>query len=517
MAVGNGIYVEDGTLEILGQPNRKVWMQTITAGTWSGIYANEDSTIKIRWADIRFADTGLELMGTGHSASSGSVAVNNTSFTTCTTGILADANGYSPPFNFTFKDNSLSNSDNSVYLGNGYNGITIENNNFYKAKKTGIYTTGVGSLRIRNNTLTECQYGIQMGMTITENIVENNTVSNCYIGFLGAFLGNAKFMNNSIFTKSKGIFMPLVVDLLIENNTVTSIGGFYDVPIEISDDDGLSTIKNNILSGCGPMIVANGSTPLHYDIYDNLLLNLTELKYVDSMGDGFVDIDVPCAGSVGAKARTCRTSVFYTNQPGIVESYVTPKQASEHARVGSTLKMISNPVGYGPKNLEAREIYHTQLPVIEWPMNFTGEEMEMLIFQPGVCMPSASIQDTSYAGLNNFTVKGGITTVNVVNSNNVSLFNIRSLGHTSNSLRGAYIDGSQDITIEDCLFKTNYDYSLSITSSRRISITDSSITNPLSFGVRISDSVDVKGDNTSITFTNHIGMYCDGSQVSWNG
>ncbi|MFO8050169.1 MAG: right-handed parallel beta-helix repeat-containing protein [Thermoplasmatota archaeon] len=518
MAAGCGIYVEDGRLEALGQPNNRARIQTLDPDLWNGIYANEDSTVLISWGEIRFAERGLDLMGTGHSGSAGSVKVNYTVFTTCTRGLSANANGYSSPFDLQFKNNSLSHPDYAVYLENAYHGVSIENNRIYSAKKSGIYTNGVGSVHISNNTFTECHYAVQAGMTDTEIIVENNTVYNCYVGFLGVFLGNAKFLNNSLFTRSKGIFMPLVADLLIENNTVTSINGKFDIPIEIYDDSGgLSTIKNNILSGSGPMIMANSSSPANFDIYDNLLLNLSEVRYIDSTGDGFVDIPVPCAGTSGARARSCRTSVFYVNQPGIVESYVTPKQASEHARVGSTLKMISNPAGYGPKNLERREIYHTLLPVIEWPMNFTGEEKENLIFYPGTHMNYATVDSTYHSGLSNFTVRSGPVSVKVVGSHNVTLSNIDCHTYDLPVQAGISVIKSRDVTIRNCITSYSFLYGINIGRSERVVIRDTSIWIPQSIGVNIQDSSDIKADNVSVRISNDIGIRSNNSQIYCNG
>lgn len=517
MAAGTSIVVEDGgTLEILGEINKKVWVQTSTAGTWSGIYAYADSVILIKRAEIRFAGYGLNLEGTGHSTSSGSVSVNDTSFTTCTTAVYANGAGNSAPFNFHFWDNYINNPDHGIYIENGYNGITVENNFVNNAFEYGFYLAGIGNVNVWNNTITNSHRALLIGGTVSENLVENNTISDCYWGFYGAFLGNAKFRNNSLFTIGKSIYLPLATDILIENNTITSTGNGWNPPLDVYDDDGVTIIKNNIISGCGPLIFANGTSPAHFKIYKNLLLNLTELRYVDSMGDGFVDIRVPCEGTAGAFAKMCRTSVFYMNQPGIVESYVTPKQASEHARVGSTLKMISNPVGYGPKMLEDRHIYHTQLPIITWPMNFTGEERDYLVFYPGDCMNAATIQNTDHAGLHNFSVRSGPYTVHVSGSNNITLSGISSHTYDDIYQSGIYIYESENVHVRDCYLSQSYVYGLHIQKTAKVSLQDVRLVGSTTYGAYISDSYDLTADNTSLSFMDNYGIYCELSSISWN-
>jgi len=517
MGAGYRIIVEDGELYIKGNTTHQTWVQTSSSGYWGGIQSNIDSKVTIDRAQLRFAEIGVNCLGTGNSLSTGSVSITNTSFTTCTQGIVLNGNAQSAPFKCTIRDNSILNSDTAIDLNTNYDGVCIENNQVYNSFDNGLMISGVEGTNIRNNTFDGCRYGMaMMGFFNEPTQIRNNTIRECNIGILGAFVGKIQITNNSILASEKGIYMGLTNENLIENNIITVISDATRYPIEMESSSPKTIIRDNILSACGPVMYVNGSASNHL-IYNNLFTNLTGDRYIDPLGDGFVDTDVPIPGSAGAFARTCRTSIFQTGEGAGLESFVNPAQAANHAVAGSKLLMVSNPSGYGPKDLEERHIYHTELPQITRSLTFIGEEREHLIFKPAACTPDTFVDSARDVGLHNFTILGGSIGIMVSRSSNVTLKDIGSYSHGSPYLQGFRIDRSTDVKVDDVYLSYSFGYGINITDSDIVRIQDTRIVGARDIGIHMENSGGVHLENTSVNIIDRHGLHAIRSSITWNG
>lgn len=520
MGGDNRILVNDGSLIIRGNKNNKVYL-TMTSGgpRWGGIQADEDSNIVIYNAEIKFAAIGMDIKGTGHSATLNSLSVNDTRFLYCATAVILDADGQTGPFKCTFRGNRIEGGDEGIRIINGYSDVAIENNEISYCNELGIFFSASHNLRLLNNTITVADYGIQFGMMSSgRTLIENNTIWKTKIGLFGAFISEspALIRNNSLFCTEKGIYMGLMNGVLIENNTVTVLGDRAYYPIEVSSGDPPTVIKDNILSACYRTMLINGTAENH-TIYNNLLVNLTDQRYLDNDGDGFCDADPMVPGTAGAIARNCRTSVHHMGAPAPSTTYVNPAQAAEFAPSGSKLKMITNPAGFGPKGMEKRYIYHTEMPVITRPMHLIGEEGGKLFFNPGPCMDSPRIENTHHAGIHNVTVDDGIYTVWVKNSHNISFDNIRTWAYEDPNFNGFDIDDSNDVTIEDCEFSQCWNYCINVSGSRRVTISDIISSWAHDLIVYIQGSEDVLIDNVTSWFTHGNSIVARRSEFHLNG
>ncbi|MFW3145619.1 MAG: right-handed parallel beta-helix repeat-containing protein [Thermoplasmatota archaeon] len=520
MGNGNRIVVNDGTLIAQGQWNNRIYFSLSEApNLWGGIELNEDAHAVIDKAEIRFASVGIKVLGAGHSGTTNSVSITNTSFITCTKGVYMDGSSETGPFKCTFRDNNIGTADYSVDINFGFNGVAIENNEIYSCFENGILVQQSTGVRIMNNTITDSRFGITAGFIgggVT--LVENNTLRNVKIGMNGAFLagGYTKILNNSFFCTEKGIWMGLMSDILIENNTITVLGDLARYPIEIESGTPASVVKNNILSACPYTMMINGTAGNHI-IYGNLLLNLTDSGFIDNDGDGYCDMDPLLQGTAGAYAKKCRTSIHHVGSSPPTTTYVNPAQAAKYAPSGSTLFMISDPASYGPKALEKRHIYHTNLPVITRPMHFIGEEKEMLVFYPGACMDSPMIENTNNAGIENVTVEDGIYTVRVDNSNNITLKNIDSWAYDDPFFDGIDINGGTDILIEGCSLQKSYYCGLNISDSNRIEVRNTNFILPELQGIYVENSRSVFFDNVECRLPDVNGLVAKDSDIHWDG
>ena len=516
MGSGDKIIVDDGTLIIKGEWNKRVRFSLASApDLWGGIEARKDANVIIDKAEIRFARTGVMVLGAGHSGTSKSISVTNTSFVTCDNGVVMDGNGEIGPFKCTFRDNNIGNSDYSISLRNFYDGVTIENNYIYSCFDYGIRIYESKNVKVLNNTISDSRFGITPGFIDSGiTLIENNTIRDTKVGLNGGFLigGHTAIRNNSFFCSEKGIWMGIMNRTLIENNTVTVMGYYAKYPIEVASGSPPTVIKDNILSACKRTMMINGTAEDHI-IYDNLLLNLTDSAFVDSDGDGYCDTDPLIPGSANTYAKKCRTSVYHLGNP--TTTYVNPAQAAEHAPAGSKLMMISNPSGYGPKELENRQIYHTKMPIITKPMHLIGEEKEMLVFYPGECMDSPRIENTDNAGITNVTVEDGIYAAKVENSHNITLKGFNVWAYDDPYFNGFDIDGGIDVLIEDCYLQKNWEYGLNITDSTRVQMRDSSIVSSEDLGIYIENSRGISLENTTSRLGDTNAMIAKDSVVHW--
>ncbi|MGA1848627.1 MAG: NosD domain-containing protein [Thermoplasmatota archaeon] len=517
MGVGNKIFVEDGELSIWGNITHKTWVQTSASGYWGGIQTNIDSKLTLDKVELRFAEVGINCMGTGNALSSGSISITNTSFSTCTSGIILSGNGQPSPFKCIIRDNSIMNSDVAIELTTNYDGVKIENNQIYGAFDYGMAINGVERARILNNTFDECRFGFyMMGFFNYPSYIDNNTLRDCRIGLFGGFVAKIRITNNSILASEKGIVMGLTNENLIENNIITVISDVIHFPIEIESGSPATIIRNNILSACDPVMRVNGTASNHV-IYNNLFTNLTDKMYIDALGDGFVDRDVLIPGSAVAKAKNCRTSVFQVGDGAGPESFVNPAQAANLAMPGAELLMISDPKGYGPKRLDDRHIYHTGLPQIFNPMTFIGEEREHLIFRPAACAADTLVDSTTGVQLSNFTIMTGAMGVSVIRSNDVTLKDISSYTYETPYLQGFRIDDCTDVKVEGVYLSNSFGYGINITDSDMVRIEDTRIVGARDIGIHMERSGGIEIQNTSVNIIDRYGLHAIRSSFLWNG
>lgn len=514
MGSGYKIYVQDGKLSILGGVNNmaRIWGNGVT---WGGIEADEDATVIMYNCEIKWADVGLNVIGSGHSGSSGSIQVNRTSFLVCETGITLNGGGRTGPFKCRIWDTYITNVNRGIEVVNGYDNFIVEDLDIFDADEMGVFVSGVQGNIVRNVTVGDSTFGITFGMLNGPITIDNNTIRDCKIGLNGGFFSKVTISNNSVFATEKGIWIGLTDGNMIENNIISVITGTTRAPIELESGTPATTIRKNILSGCGPMMIINGSAAGHI-ITDNLLTNLTDRMYIDSNGDGYCDNDVRADGSASAWVKNCRTSVVPKRASPVSPTYVNPAQTVSNAAQGSRWVMLSDIKGLGPKSLESREIYHTKLPYFDRSVYLEGQEKEFLIFYPAACTQDTEFNTVSNAGISNLTIKEGATTVMISDSDNITISDIDAFGYNT-FLMGMDIDSSQDVTISGVYLSSTQYYGLNISDSDRISIENSRITHPTGKGIFMETSFDVEADNVTVSLADEPALYSVKSGFSWNG
>lgn len=508
MDSGYQILVEGGKLSFLGNRTHYATVTSTPGNYWGGIEADHDSTVYLNHARIRFATVGLQCTGTGY-ASGGSLTVNNSYFSVCDIGMEIDGDGRSEPFSVEIKDNLIFNSETGMSLIGGLNNITVENNMVENSREYGISLSGCDGVEILNNTVWDARYG--MGVVGSVNwpiLVRNNTIEDCSIGLVSAFIKDLEIKENHIKAMEKGIYMGLCYDITIEDNNIAVMGPSAYSALEIEPSQPFTIIRNNIITSTAELLILNGSQPF-FTVYDNLLTNLTASQYIDSDGDGYTDSGTFAAGTGGIPVVACRTCIF--PETGSSPTYVNPKQAARYAASGTNWDLI-HPTGYGPRNTYFNQIYFVEAPIFASDVDIRSSHMEdTVLWTPG---EQIWFNSASGAGLKGFSVMEAAMGAMVQMSDNITLEDLRVF-LPDPGRDGIHISESEYVALEKVYVNNVHDRALIIGKSTNVDIIDSSFYGRYDDTVVITDSDHINGIRSNISSPYDIGIFARNSMLAW--
>ncbi len=422
LGVGHIIFVNSGALSVLGNKTvRPKITCSAMGGRFGGIIANSNARINITYADLQWADEMLVCDGTGRSASTGRVVIEESYISQCSKGLRFGDGVPSHPYDVRFVNNQVQTSHTCLDITTAYNDIRLIGSSFYSGQDTAIRIFGAGGGG-GSGKMADCSIiGNTEGLVITNH--QKMEVANCTIGgYTGLRLEKVYgFLvhNNSVQSEYRAMYGYSLDSCRFVDNSFQALRYHTSTAVELEQTTDTEFV-DNILSTQGFAMTMNLSSG---DIVErNLLTNLLGKDYRDMDGDGFCDMDPLLPGNAMMYARRCRTSIVPMDGSG--PTYVNPKMATDYAEEEEKLFMYCFPKDCGPQVNRYRNMIHTQMPNFERSLYLVGEARDSLWFFPPEGEPGPMFTGVDSASLLNVTIGSTKYGTYIESSSNITMSGI---------------------------------------------------------------------------------------------
>ena len=518
--LGTGCYlnITGGKLTLRGSSSSSANMEPF----WNyaeGIIADEDAEIIFQHAKLSGFKEALRCEGTGHSASTGSVRINDTNFIFNDVAVvMVGSSTGNQPYDFSLHHNDFIYNGNDIILSSGYDNVTIDHNRMFNSRDNSMEVIGCDDIVLSSNYISDCRNATLCGF-IQGMEFFNNTVFDCGNGSQFGLFIDLKLHNNSYDTNLRGLVLDSFDTALVENNTMVNLGKNPGSTFHAEDGENL-IVRNNIISGREDMVVID-ETMASSSVISNLLTNLTARRYMDLDGDGFCDEDPILPGSAGMVARNCRTGVI--NLDGTIsETYVNPAQAVKYGS-GRRYEVLTQFDDFGPQMLGYKVVTHTESILVDRSVELNGDKDISFKLKTEPTTVALDIQSANDARIENVSLNSGINGVRIVDSGNVSLSHVILLNEYQQMEPRILMRNSNDVKIYDHSFWPELSPPLHIDRCGNISLDYSIVHSSLGKGITVerSDAVSFEtskfyGKRIPITFRDCRDTYLGDSWIHFN-